>query len=227
MVYLTATNLNQEFGSLKINASLECEQGTMTCIVGPSGSGKSTLLRLLSGLLPSKTSDQKIVLDNVDISNLPPNKRNIGMVFQNYNLFDHLSVQDNVAYGLISDGIPKKQARKMASDFLSQFELKGFEKRYPETLSGGESQRVALARTLIVKPKLVLFDEPLSALDAPLRKKLGLLIKEMQKSFGFTAIMVTHDLNEAKNLADQIILIKKGSIYWSGKAGDFKDELLN
>ena len=227
MSYLIATNLNQEFGSLKINASLKCEQGTMTCIVGPSGSGKSTLLRLLSGLLPPKTSDQKIVLDNVDISNLPPNKRNIGMVFQSYNLFDHLSVQDNVAYGLINNGIPKKQARKMASDFLSQFELKGFEKRYPETLSGGESQRVALARTLIVKPKLVLFDEPLSALDAPLRKKLGLLIKEMQKSFGFTAIMVTHDLNEAKNLADQIILIKKGSIYWSGKAGDFKDELLN
>ena len=227
MSYLIATNLNQEFGSLKINASLKCEQGTMTCIVGPSGSGKSTLLRLLSGLLPPKTSDQKIVLDNVDISNLPPNKRNIGMVFQSYNLFDHLSVQDNVAYGLISNGIPKKQARKMASDFLSQFELKGFEKRYPETLSGGESQRVALARTLIVKPKLVLFDEPLSALDAPLRKKLGLLIKEMQKSFGFTAIMVTHDLNEAKNLADQIILIKKGSIYWSGKAGDFNDELLN
>ena len=227
MSYLIATNLNQEFGSLKINASLKCEQGTMTCIVGPSGSGKSTLLRLLSGLLPPKTSDQKIVLDNVDISNLAPNKRNIGMVFQSYNLFDHLSVQDNVAYGLISNGIPKKQARKMASDFLSQFELKGFEKRYPETLSGGESQRVALARTLIVKPKLVLFDEPLSALDAPLRKKLGLLIKEMQKSFGFTAIMVTHDLNEAKNLADQIILIKKGSIYWSGKAGDFNDELLN
>ena len=227
MSYLIATNLNQEFGSLKINASLKCDQGTMTCIVGPSGSGKSTLLRLLSGLLPPKTSDQKIVLDNVDISNLAPNKRNIGMVFQSYNLFDHLSVQDNVAYGLINNGIPKKQARKMASDFLSQFELKGFEKRYPETLSGGESQRVALARTLIVKPKLVLFDEPLSALDAPLRKKLGLLIKEMQKSFGFTAIMVTHDLNEAKNLADQIILIKKGSIYWSGKAGDFNDELLN
>ncbi|MBQ5472844.1 MAG: ABC transporter ATP-binding protein [Treponema sp.] len=227
MSYLIATNLNQEFGSLKINASLKCEQGTMTCIVGPSGSGKSTLLRLLSGLLPPKTSDQKIVLDNVDISNLPSNKRNIGMVFQSYNLFDHLSVQDNVAYGLISNGIPKKQARKMASDFLSQFELKGFEKRYPETLSGGESQRVALARTLIVKPKLVLFDEPLSALDAPLRKKLGLLIKELQKSFGFTAIMVTHDLAEAKKLADQIILIKKGSIYWSGKAGDFKDELLN
>ena len=227
MSYLIATNLNQEFGSLKINASLKCEQGTMTCIVGPSGSGKSTLLRLLSGLLPPKTSDQKIVLDNVDISNLPSNKRNIGMVFQSYNLFDHLSVQDNVAYGLINNGIPKKQARKMASDFLSQFELKGFEKRYPETLSGGESQRVALARTLIVKPKLVLFDEPLSALDAPLRKKLGLLIKELQKSFGFTAIMVTHDLAEAKKLADQIILIKKGSIYWSGKAGDFKDELLN
>ena len=227
MSYLIATNLNQEFGTLKINASLKCEQGTMTCIVGPSGSGKSTLLRLLSGLLPPKTSDQKIVLDNVDISNLPSNKRNIGMVFQSYNLFDHLSVQDNVAYGLISNGIPKKQARKMASDFLSQFELKGFEKRYPETLSGGESQRVALARTLIVKPKLVLFDEPLSALDAPLRKKLGLLIKELQKSFGFTAIMVTHDLAEAKKLADQIILIKKGSIYWSGKAGDFKDELLN
>ena len=237
MAYFAAENLHQEFENITINVSFECEKSTMTCIVGPSGSGKSTVLRLISGLNKPFTEkkgikessllpEQKIILDNCDISNLPPAKRNIGMVFQSHSLFDHLTVAQNVAYGLISKGIKKKEAIKNASDFLKQFNLDGFENRYPETLSGGEAQRVCLARTLIMKPKLVLFDEPLSALDAPLRKKLAKLIKASQERIGFTGIMVTHDLEEAKTIADKIILMKKGEIVWSGNPSNFDEKFL-
>lgn len=225
MAFFEAENLIQNFESVKINLSFSCEKGTMTCIVGPSGSGKSTVLRLISGL--NKPSvEQKLFLDGKNISNLPSAKREIGMVFQNHNLFEHLKVEDNVAYGLISKGMKKKEARKIATDFLKNFELEGFEKRYPDTLSGGESQRVCLARTLIMNPKLVLFDEPLSALDAPLRKKLANLIKKLQKEFGFTGIMVTHDIQEAKMIADKILFMKKGKLLWQGKSQDFDDMVL-
>lgn len=225
MAFFEAENLIQNFESVKINLSFSCEKGTMTCIVGPSGSGKSTVLRLISGL--NKPSvEQKLFLDGKDISNLPSAKREIGMVFQNHNLFEHLKVEDNVAYGLISKGMKKKEARKIATDFLKNFELEGFEKRYPDTLSGGESQRVCLARTLIINPKLVLFDEPLSALDAPLRKKLANLIKKLQKEFGFTGIMVTHDIQEAKMIADKILFMKKGKLLWQGKSQEFDDMVL-
>lgn len=225
MAFFEAENLIQNFESVKINLSFSCEKGTMTCIVGPSGSGKSTVLRLISGL--NKPSvEQKLFLDGKNISNLPSAKREIGMVFQNHNLFEHLKVEDNVAYGLISKGMKKKEARKIATDFLKNFELEGFEKRYPDTLSGGETQRVCLARTLIMNPKLVLFDEPLSALDAPLRKKLANLIKKLQKEFGFTGIMVTHDIQEAKMIADKILFMKKGKLLWQGKSQDFDDMVL-
>lgn len=224
-MYFEAENLRQNFDSVHIDVSFSCEKGTMTSIVGPSGSGKSTVLRLISGLNES-SSEQKILLDGIDVSNLPPAKRNIGMVFQSHSLFDHLKVDDNVAYGLVSGGMNKKEARLKAADFLKEFGLEGFEKRYPETLSGGEAQRVALARTLIMNPKLVLFDEPLSALDAPLRKKLAALIRELQKTHGFTGIMVTHDINEAKTISDQIILMKQGKIFWQGKASEFDEKLM-
>ena len=225
MKYFTAENLKQNFDSIDIDVSFECEEKTMTCIVGPSGSGKSTLLRLISGL-NKPCAEQKLILDGKNINFLPPEKRGIGMVFQSHSLFNHLRVEDNVAYGLVSKGMKKKEARKLAVEFLKSFELEGFEKRWPETLSGGEAQRVALARTLITKPKLVLFDEPLSALDAPLRKKLAVLIKKLQKDFGFTGIMVTHDINEAKSVSDKIILMKNGKIFWDGKTDDFDETLL-
>lgn len=225
MAYFIAENLKQIFDAVSIDVSFSCEKGSMTSIVGASGSGKSTVLRLISGLNKA-CKEQNLVLDGVDVNALPPAKREIGMVFQSHTLFDHLKVEDNVAYGLISGGMKKKEARKQAADFLKQFELEGFEKRYPDTLSGGEKQRVSLARTLIMKPKLVLFDEPLSALDAPLRKKLAALIRSLQQTFGFTGIMVTHDINEAKAVSDQIILMKKGHIIWQGKACDFDEKMM-
>lgn len=225
MSYFEAKNLQQNFDAVQIAVSLHCEKGTMTSIVGPSGSGKSTVLRLITGLNEGCGS-QQIILDGKDITTVPSAKREIGMVFQSHALFNHLRVDDNVAYGLISNGMNKNEARKEAAEFLKQFCLAGFEKRYPDTLSGGEAQRVSLARTLIMKPKVVLFDEPLSALDAPLRKKLALLIKELQQKFGFTGIMVTHDINEAKGISDQIILMKKGKVFWSGSAENFDESLM-
>lgn len=225
MTYFEAKNLTEDFKTMKVDVSFECEKGSMTCILGPSGSGKSTVLRLICGLNEANPN-QKIILDGKDITNLPSSKRQIGMVFQNHTLFDHLNVLDNVSYGLISNGMKKNEARKLAGEFLKQFELEGFDKRFPNTLSGGEAQRVCLARSLIMQPKLLLFDEPLSALDAPLRKKLGNLIKNLQKTFGFTGIMVTHDINEAKMLGDKIIFIKNGKIYWNGNAQDFQESML-
>lgn len=231
MAYFEAKNLKQSFDTVQIDVSFECEKGTMTSIVGPSGSGKSTVLRLISGLNKNgKKKDNgdrpRIILDGKDVSEVVPAQREIGMVFQSHTLFDHLRVEDNVGYGLVSAGMKKKEARSVANEFLKQFELEGFGRRYPDTLSGGEAQRVSLARTLIMKPKLVLFDEPLSALDAPLRKKLAALIRELQKSFGFTGIMVTHDISEAKAVSDNIILMKKGKIIWQGKADAFDEKLM-
>lgn len=223
--FFTAENLVYSCENFHLEASFSCEQNTMTSIVGPSGSGKSTVLRLIAGL-EKPALETKITLDNTDITHALPAKRGIGMVFQKANLFNHLRVDDNVAYGLRCKGIKKKESRAIAADFLKKFNLEGFGSRSPETLSGGEAQRVALARTLITKPKLILFDEPLSALDAPLRKKLACEIRSLQKAFGFTGIMVTHDINEAKAVSDRIILIKDGRITWQGEASAFDEEML-
>ena len=230
--YFVAENLRLDWGEFHLDVSFACEKGTMTSIVGPSGSGKSTVLRLISGLEKQKkqanelNNTLKIMLDQKDISNLAPAQRGIGMVFQKSALFTHMRVDDNVAYGLRSQGIGKKESREIAAEFLKKFNLEGFGSRSSETLSGGEAQRVALARTLITKPHLILFDEPLSALDAPLRKKLADEIRTLQKEFGFTGIMVTHDLAEAKAVSDKIILMKSGKLVWQGDAEDFSADML-
>lgn len=224
MAFFSAKNLKKEWENFSLDVSFECEKSTMTTILGPSGSGKSSVLRLICGLEKSETAE--ISLDGKDITKTAVQNRGIGMVFQSANLFGHLSVEDNVSYGLVCHGTKKREARKMACDFLKKFNLENFGKRSPETLSGGEAQRVSLARTLIVKPQLVLFDEPLSALDAPLRKKLAAEIRKLQKEIGFTGIMVTHDLAEAKAVSDNIILMKKGRIIWQGDAKDFNENML-
>ena len=151
-------------------------------LLGPSGCGKSTVLKMIAGLLPFDNTDKDTVLEleGQDLLPVPAGKRQIGMVFQSPSLFPHLRTDDNIAYGLRCRGMGKKESREKASVFLERFGLAGFEKRRPESLSGGEAQRVSLARTLIIQPKLVLFDEPLSALDAPLRKRLAEDICTMQ-----------------------------------------------
>ncbi len=207
-MFFKAQNIHKTWDSVTVDFSLECEKNTMTCLVGPSGCGKSTVLNIIAGLEENDADYKeklKITLDGNDITSLAPNKRQIGFVFQSGALFNHLNVVDNVSYGLISMGMKKKEARAQASEYLKKFNLDGFDKRMPQTLSGGEKQRVALARTLITNPKLILLDEPFSALDADLRKKMALKLRDWQKEFGFTAIMVTHDLVEAKAVSDVII----------------------
>jgi ABC-type Fe3+/spermidine/putrescine transport system ATPase subunit len=225
MSFLECKNLFYKFDEFSINISFSAEENTLTSIVGPSGSGKSTILKIISGLLPlQKNTAVKTDIRLADsiILSTPPGKRNIGMVFQSPSLFLNMSVEDNVAYGLRCRGIRKKESRLMAQEFLKKVQLENFYKRSPETLSGGEAQRVALARTLIVQPKLVLLDEPLSALDAPLRKKMAAEIRSLQQSIPFTAIMVTHDIDEAKSISDRIIAIEKGEKKWEGPAKDYK-----
>ncbi|MBP5358336.1 MAG: ABC transporter ATP-binding protein [Treponema sp.] len=212
-MFLECKNLRRNLSDFSLDVSFGVEENHMASLVGPSGSGKSTVLSMIAGLVhPDKLSDTKIILDNKDITYLEPGKRECGMVFQNPSLFLNMNVVDNVAYGLVCRGMKKKDARSKAEMFLEKFNMAGFSKRSPETLSGGEAQRVALARTLIVQPKLVLFDEPLSALDTELRKKLAQEIRSMQRTIPFTAIMVTHDLDEAVSISDEVIHIEKGRI---------------
>ena len=204
MSYFTVQNLHKTWESVTVDFSLECDKGTMTCLLGPSGCGKSTVLNIIAGLEKNDCA-LEIELDGVRIETLPPARRGIGMVFQSGALFNHLSVGDNVAYGLISQGVKKREARARAAEYIKQFDLASFENRMPQTLSGGEKQRVALARTLITEPKLVLLDEPFSALDTDLRHRMAAWLRECQKNLGFTAIMVTHDEQEAQTVADKIV----------------------
>ena len=231
MSYLEVKDLYKKWDSVTVDFSFSAQKNDFVCIVGSSGSGKSSVLRMIAGLLKCDDKEQKcpphIILAGRDITNLPPASRGVGMVFQNGSLFLHMSVEDNIAYGLCAKGMGKKESRKEAGLLLKKFGLEGFAKRYPHTLSGGEAQRVALARSLVVKPDLLLFDEPLSALDAPLRKKLGQELLAMQREYAFTAVMVTHDLEEAKALATKIIIMDKGKKFWEGSPSDFTMTLPN
>ena len=208
MSYFSVKNIHKTWETVTVDFSLECEKGTMTCLLGSSGCGKSTVLNIISGLEkndPGYEERLEIELDGQRIEKLAPRLRGVGMVFQSGALFNHMNVVNNVAYGLISQGMKKKEALLRASAYLPEFGLGGFDRRMPQTLSGGERQRVALARTLITQPKLVLLDEPLSALDADLRQRLARQIRDWQKKIGFTAIMVTHDVAEAQAVADKIV----------------------
>ncbi len=227
--------------SFSVHFSAEIKKGELLGLLGKSGSGKSTVLRLVSGLLEcDKTgndngngnrSGSKIILDGKDITNLPPAKREIGMVFQNHALFPHLTVLDNVAYGLrfskTQNRLSKKEAREKSYEFLKIFEMQNLQSRFPEHLSGGEAQRVSLARTLITNPKVILFDEPFSSLDKPMTQKLLSDIKSMQEKTGFTGIFVSHNIEDAKALCENITVMKSGKQIWNGKASDFDETLLN
>lgn len=201
--FLRLVCLTKRLSSKTISLSCSVEKAGTLALLGSSGCGKSTVLKMIAGLLPADSGN--VFLNGHDITDEPIKKRNIGMVFQDYALFPHLSVEDNIGYGLVSQGISKRESRRAAAEWLERFGLTGMEKRRIEGLSGGERQRVALARTLAVNPLVVLFDEPLSALDAPLRLKLREELKKHQAEMQYTAIYVTHDRDEAEYLADNII----------------------
>ncbi|MBS5964771.1 MAG: ABC transporter ATP-binding protein [Finegoldia magna] len=192
------------------NVEFELEKGKMLCILGPSGCGKSTILNMIGGFV--KPNSGQIILDGEDITHLTAEKRDITTVFQSYGLFYHMNVFKNIAYGLKFKNIDKTTIQNKVNEIIELVGLKGHEKKMIDELSGGQRQRVALARSLVLSPKLLLLDEPLSNLDQKLRVSMRLLIKNIQKNLGTTMIFVTHDQNEAFELADDIILMNKGKI---------------
>lgn len=192
------------------HVSFEVKEGEFLSILGPSGCGKTTLLRILIGLISQDSG--RIIKDGIDISNSPPAKRGMGIVFQNYALFENMTVQRNVEYALQFHGIAKKEARQKSIDALKQVGLDDHADKYPRNLSGGQQQRVAIARTLVLNPDVVLFDEPMSALDAATRLSMRSEIKKIQNDLGTTMIFVTHDQEEAFALSDRIMIVNKGAI---------------
>lgn len=189
---------------------LELKEGEFLSLLGPSGSGKTTLLRMVAGLV---TPDEgKVILRGEDISFTPPNKRNMGMVFQQYALFPHMTVEENVAYGLKARRLPKGEIKEKVKKYLELVDLQHLAQRKPRELSGGQQQRVSLARALTVEPVVLLFDEPLSNLDVRLKEQMLKEIRNLHRDLGFTAIYVTHDQNEALYLSDKIAVLNKGKI---------------
>lgn len=193
---------------------LHIEAGNLVTLLGPSGCGKTTILRMVAGL-ESPTSG-KIFIGGEDVTHKYANERSIGMMFQSYALFPHMSVYDNVAYGLKMNKISSSEISDRTNEALKTVGLQGLEHRAPKALSGGQQQRVALARSLVVKPKVLLFDEPLSNLDAKLRKKMRYEIRELQKELGITSLYVTHDQSEALAISDDIVIMNKAIIAAKG-----------
>jgi iron(III) transport system ATP-binding protein len=198
--------------------SFEVPTGTLTTILGPSGCGKTTTLRMIAGL-ESPTSG-RITIDGKDVTTLGPAERNVSMMFQSYALFPHMDVLENVTYGLRMSGVPKERARARARETLENVGLVGFDQRLPSELSGGQQQRVALARALVLEPAVLLFDEPLSNLDARLRREMREEIRALQQRLQLTVAYVTHDQSEALAVSDQIIVMNQGVIAQSGTPQD-------
>ncbi len=216
MQYIEFENVNKFFGSNHVlkDASLSVEKGHLVTLLGPSGCGKSTLLRCLAGL--EELSSGNIILDGEDVTAAPPQNRNIGMVFQQYSLFPNLSVFENIAFGLKLKKIPHEAIEQKVEAAVRMVDLQGKEKQFPAQLSGGQQQRVALARSIVCEPKVLLLDEPLSAVDAKLRKSLQARIKEIQRELMITTLFVTHDQDEAMVMSDIIHLFNEGKIVQSG-----------
>lgn len=210
------TNVSKSFGQVTAvdNVSLQVKAGEMLCLLGPSGCGKTTLLRILAGFLQPEQGT--VAMNKQDVTNLPPEKRPTSLVFQNYALFPHLNVFDNIAFGLKIKKLPMSEIRKGVEQILEVVGLTGKEKRFIRQLSGGQQQRIALARALVMKPSVLLLDEPLSNLDAKLRVETRVHIQRIQKSLGITSIFVTHDQEEALAISDRIAIMQQGKIVQVG-----------
>ena len=211
-MYVELKNINKTFGNYKAsdNVNFTIEQGKLIGLLGPSGSGKTTILRMIAGL---ETPDSgEIIIDGKVVNDIPASKRGIGFVFQNYTLFRYMTVFDNIAFGLKIQKKDKKYIKEKVSELVELIGLKGLEKRYPSQLSGGQKQRVAFARALAPNPTLLLLDEPFAAIDAKVRQELRSWLKEMIEKLGVTSIFVTHDQDEAIEVADEIIITNKGRI---------------
>jgi spermidine/putrescine transport system ATP-binding protein len=217
-------DLVKRFGDFQAVAGLNLEMpsGEFFSLLGPSGCGKTTTLRVIAGF--EKPSEGQILLDGVDMAQTPPHKRNVNTVFQNYALFPHLTVEENVAFGLRYKEATKAETKKRVGEALELVALTGFEKRRPNQLSGGQQQRVALARALILNPAVLLLDEPLGALDAKLRKRLQIELKALQEEVGITFIYVTHDQEEALTMSDRIAVMSQGRVEQVGPPKEIYEE---
>lgn len=218
MSFVSVQQLHKRYAGSTVFENIDCtvERGEFVTLLGPSGCGKSTLLRCIAGLTP--VDGGRILLDGQDIVPLSPQKRGIGMVFQSYALFPNMTVEQNVAFGLRMQKVQADERQARVREVLELVELGAFAGRYPQQLSGGQCQRVALARSLVTRPRLLLLDEPLSALDARIRKHLREQIRAIQRELGLTTLFVTHDQEEALTLSDRIVLMNQGRIVQSGDA---------
>ncbi len=222
------TNVRKEFDTFPAlhDVSLEIRSGELIALLGPSGSGKTTLLRLIAGLEQPTTG--RIFFGEEDASEKSIRERNVGFVFQHYALFRHMTVADNIGFGLkvrpSGTRPPAAQIRQRASELLALVQLSGLEKRYPAQLSGGQRQRVALARALAIEPKVLLLDEPFGALDAQVRRDLRRWLREIHEATGHTTVFVTHDQEEALELADRVVVMSQGRIEQVGTADEVYDD---
>ncbi|HID70741.1 MAG TPA: ABC transporter ATP-binding protein [Desulfobacterales bacterium] len=223
-MYLQLKNISKIYGSVAAvdNVSLDIAKDEFVCILGPSGCGKTTLLRLIAGL--EDPNQGELFLDSENLTLVPAQHRGFGIVFQSYSLFQHMTIAENVGYGLSIRKVPKPQIEERVSELLEQVSLTDQSEKLPHKLSGGQQQRVALARALAVDPKILLLDEPLSALDAKVRKTLRIEIREVQQKLGIPTVMVTHDQEEAMTMADRIVCMKDGTIEQVGTPSELYNQ---
>jgi putative spermidine/putrescine transport system ATP-binding protein len=220
MAQLQIDHLTKRYGNLTVvdDVSLSVADGEFVVLLGPSGCGKTTTLRMMAGFVtPSAGS---ILLGKQDVTTLPPWRRNCGLVFQSYALFPHMTVAQNIAFGLEMRRVDKNSIGKRVADALRLVRLEGFESRYPRQMSGGQQQRVALARALAIEPDILLLDEPLSNLDAKLRIEVRQEIRELQRKLGITTVLVTHDQEEALTMADRLVVMNEGHVRQIGSKRD-------
>lgn len=217
-------NITKEFDDTRVlrPISLDVYEGEFLTFLGSSGCGKTTTLRIIAGFETPTTG--KVLLENQEVTDLPPYKRNVNTVFQNYALFPHMNVFDNVAFGLVEKKVPKAEIKERVTAMLEMVQLGKFEKRKPAQLSGGQKQRVAIARALVNNPKVLLLDEPLGALDLKLRKQMQVELKHLQKKLGITFIYVTHDQEEALTMSDRIVIMNKGRFEQIGTAREIYEK---
>jgi len=220
---ITIHQVSKRFGNFQAldNINLTIPEGKLVALLGPSGSGKSTLLRSIAGL---ETPDSgAIIINGQDTTHLDPRRRNIGFVFQHYALFKHLTIRQNIAFGLDIRKRPKAEVKKRVQELLELIQLEGLGDRYPSQLSGGQRQRVALARALAVQPQVLLLDEPFGALDAKVRKELRAWLRHLHDEVHLTSIFVTHDQEEAMEVADEIVVMNQGKVEQVGSPADIYD----
>jgi sulfate/thiosulfate transport system ATP-binding protein len=216
-------NVHKQFGNFQAlqNINLEIKKGTLVALLGPSGSGKSTLLRAIAGL--EQPDNGRIYINNYEATHLDVQRRNIGFVFQHYALFRHLTIRQNIAFGLEIRKVPRLQVKQKVDELLDLIQLQGLGDRYPSQLSGGQRQRVALARALAVQPQVLLLDEPFGALDAKVRKELRAWLRRLHEEVHVTSVFVTHDQEEAMEVADEIVIMNQGRIEQVGSPAEVYD----